>query len=163
MRLLDRISVARGFTANQHYELIRALPEQVIADTSLVVCPALDQLYRDAEAYADEGADLLLRALATIVNVADQHDIPVLVTRSAQDSFSDPLKATARETIQCKHTRFGPRFVGEEFKTLVYPIADGTVQTTLTFWKRILDARVSAQQFVETEPPTPEVTVDGAY
>ncbi|WP_137283902.1 P-loop NTPase family protein [Halorussus salinisoli] len=161
MRILDRIHVARGFTANQHYELVRALPDQFGEDTSLVVCPAFDHLYRDAEAYADEGEDLLLRALATVANLANRHDVPVLVTRSTRDSFSDPLDAAARETIRCERTKFGPRFVGDEFETLVYPTENGTVQTTLTFWKRVLQARVSVQKTAKT--PTPEVTVDGAY
>lgn len=161
MRLLERIHVARGFTANQHYELVRTLPEQIDEDTSLVVCPALDHLYRDAEAYADEGEELLLRALATVASLADQHDIPVLVTCSKRDSFSDPLDAAAEETIRCQQTKFGPRFVGDEFETLVYPMEDGMVQTTLAFWKRVLQARVTASETVET--PTPEVTTNGTY
>ena len=167
MRTLERVYVARGFTAHQHYQLVRELPEKVDEDTSLVVCPAFDQLYRDAEAYADEGEDLLLRALATVANVADQYDIPVLVTRWQQDSLSDPITAAAQETIRCKQTKFGPRFVGNNFETLVYPMEDGTVQTTLAFWKRVLEARVSATETAETPSMTgatsPEVSTDGAY
>lgn len=136
MQTLDRVQVARGFTPHQHYELIRELPEQIDDDTSLVVCPGLDRLYREAETYADESGDLFMRALATVAGVADRHDIPVLVTRSRVDSFSEPLGAAAVETIRCEQTKFGPRFVGEDFETLVYPLGDGMVQTTLAFWKR---------------------------
>lgn len=160
-RTLDRIAVARGFTAHQHYELVRQLPERVDEDTSLVVCPALDHFYRETETYADEGEDLFLRALATVAGVADRYDVPVLVTRSKRDSFSDPLTAAAADTIRCEQTKFGPRFVGDDFETLVYPMEDGMVQTTLTFWRRVLDVRVSATE--PTATPTPEVTVDGAY
>ncbi|NEU55866.1 hypothetical protein [Halorussus sp. MSC15.2] len=160
-RTLDRIWVARGFTAHQHYDLVRELPEQVDDDTSLVVCPAFDRFYRETETYADEGEDLLLRALATVAGVAHRHDVPVLVTRSTHDSFSEPLAAAADETIRCEQTKFGPRFVADEFETLVYPTTNGGVQTTLAFWKRVLQARVSAPGAAET--PTPEVTVDGAY
>jgi len=159
-RALDRISVARGFTAHQHYQLIRRLPEQVGENTSLVVCPAFEQFYRDTETYADEGDDLFLRALATISSVADEYDIPVLVTRSKRDTFSKPLAVAANETIQCEQTQFGPRFVGEEFETLVYPMEGGTVQTTLSFWRRVLEARVSAAESTTTQ--TPEVAY-GAY
>ena len=158
LRLLDRIHVARGFTAQQHYDRIRAIPEQVADDTSLVVCPALDHFYRETETYADEGEDLFLRVLATLAGVADRHDVPVLVTRSKQGSFSDPLEAAATELLRCEQTKFGPRFIGEEFETLVYPMEDGTVQTTLAFWRRVLDARVSATATTDT----PEVA-HGTY
>lgn len=160
-RTLDRIQVARGFTPHQHYELVRELSERVDDETTLVVCPGLDLLYRDAETYADEGEDLLLRALATLAGLANRREIPVLVTRSTADSFSDPLEAAAEETLTCERTKFGPRFVGDDFETLVYPMGDGTVQTTLAFWQRVLAARASATETVET--PTPEVTTRGAY
>ena len=160
MRTLDRVQVARGFTPHQHYELIRELPEQVDDDTSLVVCPGLDRLYREAETYADESEDLFMRALATVAGIADRHDIPMLVTRSRADSFSEPLAAAAVETIRCEQTKFGPRFVGDEFETLVYPLGDGMVQTTLAFWKRVLQARAPAYETAET----PEgVSANGAY
>jgi hypothetical protein len=166
-RTLDRIAVARGFTAHQHYELVRGIPEHVGEDTSLVVCPALDHCYRETESYADEGEDLLLRALATVAGVADRRDVPVLVTRSTRDSFSEPLAAAADETIRCERTAFGPRFVGDEFETLVYPTADGTVQTTLSFWRRVLEARVSASETGSATDgvvaPASEVTVDGTH
>ena len=161
MRTLDRIQVARAFTPHQHYQLVRRLDEQVDDETTLLVCPALDRFYREAETYADEGEDLLLRTLATVAGIADRHDIPVLVTRAESDSFSEPIEAAAEETIRCEQTKFGPRFVGAEFETVVYPMENGTVQTTLAFWKRVLEAR---QPVYETAPtPTPEVTVDGAY
>jgi hypothetical protein len=150
MRLLDRIQVARGFTAHQHYDLIREIPDQIDDGTSLVVCPALDHFYRETETYADEGEDLFLRALATLAGLADRHDVPVLVTRSRRDSFSKPLETAATETLRCEHTQFGPRFVSDEFETLVYPMEDGTLQTTLAFWRRVLDARVSATATVQT-------------
>jgi len=160
-RTLDHVQVARGFTAHQHYTLIRQLPEQIDDDTALVVCPGFDRFYRDTETYADEGEDLMLRALATIATVATDYDVPVLVTRSCQDSFTEPLAAAADETIRCEQTKFGPRFVGDDFETLVYPLEDGTVQTTIAFWRRVLEARVTASETTAT--PTPEVATRGAY
>jgi hypothetical protein len=160
-RLLDRIEVARGFTPYQHYDLVRSLPERVGEDTSVVVCPAFDHLYREAETYADEADDLMLRALATVARLATEHDVPVVLTRSTRDSFTDPLAAAAKETIRCEQTQFGPRFVGEDFETLVYPLDDGTVQTTLAFWRRVLDARVAVCEPAETA--TPQGVTHGAY
>lgn len=161
MRTLDRIQVARGFTAQQHYELVQQLSEQITNETSLIVCPEIDWLYRDTETYADEGEDLLLRAIATVAGLANRHDIPVLVTRSKSDPFSAPIEAAAKEILECERTKFGPRFVGDEFETFVYPMADGTVQTTLAFWKRVLTARASVHETTGTQ--TPEVSVRGAY
>jgi hypothetical protein len=161
MRTLDRIQVARGFTAHQHYDLVRRLPDRVDKDTSLIVCPEPDRLYRKTEIYADEGEDLLLRAIATIAGLANRHDVPVLLTRSKQDSFSAPVEAAATETLRCEQTKFGPRFVGDAFETLVYPMQDGTVQTTLAFWNRVLTARASASEATRT--PNPEVNIRGAY
>ena len=119
----------------------------------------LDLLYREAETYVDEVEDLLVRTLATVACVADRHDIPALVTRSQVDSFSEPLAAAAQETISCEQTKFGPRFVSENFETLVYPLGDGRVQTTLAFWKRVLQARASVSETTETPQG---VTVNGA-
>ncbi|WP_158057967.1 P-loop NTPase family protein [Halorussus halophilus] len=162
MRTLDRIHVARGFTPHQHYRLVERLPEQIDEETSLVVCPELDRLYRETETYADEGDELMLRALATVAGLARRHDIPVLVTRSTADSFSDPLAAASDETITVEQTKFGPRFSSEEFETLVYPMGNGVVQTTIAFWQRVLEARQPAYETASTETPQ-EVAVNGSY
>ncbi|MFC4553586.1 MULTISPECIES: hypothetical protein [Halorussus] len=160
MRTLDRIQVARAFTSHQHYQLIREVAEEIDEDTSLLVCPAFDQFYREAETYTDEGDDLLLRALATVARLADKYEIPILMTREKDDSFSGPIAAAAEETIRCEQTKFGPRFVGDDFETLVYPMENGMVQTTLAFWKHVLEARVRA---TETTATPQGVSVDGAY
>lgn len=178
-RPLDRIRVARGFTAQQHYALVRRLRDRVDDETALLVCPDLDRPYRDAEAYADESEDLLLRAVATLAGLANRRDVPVLVARSTADEFSAPIEAAAAETLRCERTRFGPRFVGDEFETQVYPTADGTVQTTLALWRRVLAARAGLAETAEashdetwcsrpegdgtTAGPVPEVTARGAH
>lgn len=160
-RTLERIQVARAFTPHQHYRLVRRLSQHVDDETTLIICPAFDRFYREAETYADESDDLLLRALATVAGIADRHGIPVLLTRMNADSFSEPIAVAAEETIRCEKTKFGPRFVGAEFETLVYPTAGETVQTTLAFWKRVLDARQPVYGLAAAR--TPEVGVDGAY
>ena len=63
----------------------------------------------------------------------------------------------------------GPRFVGDEFETLVYPVGDGSYyQTTFAYWREILATRADQ---VGLEPATPPqqpddigtgVTVDGS-
>jgi hypothetical protein len=61
----------------------------------------------------------------------------------------------------CEQTRFGPRFIGDEFETLVYPIENGTVQTRLAFWQRVLQTRVSDTESAEIS--TSGVSASGAY
>ncbi|MFB6165284.1 MAG: hypothetical protein ABEJ31_09015 [Haloarculaceae archaeon] len=140
-RALDRIRVARAFTAYQHFALARRLPEVVGDDASLVVLPAMDAFYRADDVGRSTGRRLLMRALATVATLARERDLPVLVTRRGADGLGEPLATAAERTIECRSTPQGPRFVAEDFETLVYPGEGGTVQTTLAFWRQVLDAR----------------------
>ncbi|MFW5903709.1 MAG: hypothetical protein ACOCS7_03120 [Halolamina sp.] len=144
-RTLDRIHLARGFTAHQHYAIVDDLSgtiDALDADGSLLVVPAFDALYREDDLPGREGRDLFLRALSIVAGIARERDLPVLVTRTGVDEFAAPLSTAADRTIAVENTRFGPRFVGEDVETLVYPrAADGTAQTTLAYWAQVLRAR----------------------
>ncbi|WP_284010317.1 MULTISPECIES: hypothetical protein [Haloarcula] len=172
-RLLDRIHVARAFTAYQHYSIVqdldRAVADHIQTETTrdpietvrdrridgpdtdgerghieptLVVAPALDTFYRANETLGDERAKTLqTRGLAALARYADGYDVPVLVTRSADDAFAAPIAQRANTRLQCELTDLGPRFVGEEFETTVYPVSDGAYQTTLAYWRDILAHR----------------------
>lgn len=144
-RVLRRISVARGFTAYQHYAIVEALAERALEDGSsdpaLLVAPAIDAPYRDDGLRGDEGESMLVRALARLAGVARRLEIPVLVTRTRDDELTAPVENAADETIHCERTPMGPRFASEDFETLVYPAGDGLVQTTLAFWQRVLERR----------------------
>lgn len=156
-RILDRIDVVRGFTPQQHHELVATLSERRI-DPSLVVAPAVDGQYRDDSLRSDEATDLLLRTLARLAGLAREHDCPVLVTRARDDELSETVSETASQTVRCQSTPLGPRFEGDEFETLVYPQEDGWVQTTLAFWAEVLRAR----EPLYADAPT-EVTIHGAH
>jgi hypothetical protein len=139
-RVLDRLRVARGFTPHQH----AALVETAVAEASggeVLVCPAVDAPYREVDVAGDEGRDLLLVTLARLARLARERDCPVLVTRSADDGFARPVERAAHATVVHERTRFGPRFVGPETETLTYPCPGGGLQTTLTYWTRLLRAR----------------------
>jgi len=140
-RILDRVHVARAFQAYQHTVLVQRL-EQVIDDsTAVIVLPDIDMHYRSSDLQAADGQAMLVRALAPLARIAREHEIPVLCTRVADDEFAAPVEAAAASTLEARETAAGPRFVGEEFETLVYPLENGWVQTTLAFWKRVLEAR----------------------
>ncbi|WP_226024003.1 hypothetical protein [Halomicrobium salinisoli] len=179
-RLLDRIHVARGFTAYQHYGAVSNLPTAVnqsiqesTADTgmhdrqssgrdehasphtpSLIVAPAVDAQYRGDDTLSEShAATLQARTLARLATCADGYDVPVLVTRSTVDEFTAPVATAADHHLECEQTRMGPRFVGDEFETLVYPVEDGAYyQTTFTYWRQLLAARATQ---VGVEPATP--------
>ncbi len=141
-RVLDRVRVARGFTPTQHATLVERLPDRIAPETSLLVLPAMDGQYRGDELPTEDARGLFLRSLATVAGVARERDLPVLVTRRRDDEFAAPLSSAADATLACERTEFGPRFRSDEFETLVYPGGpDGTAQTTLAYWTRILRAR----------------------
>jgi hypothetical protein len=179
-RLLNRIHVARGFTAYQHYGAVCDLPTAVNKsiqmsttdaraagrgepsrdeDTSphtpaLIVVPAVDAQYRSDETLSEQHVETLqARTLARLVTYADSYDVPVLVTRSTIDEFTAPVATAANHHLECEQTRMGPRLVGDEFETLVYPVDDGAYyQTTFAYWRQLLATRATQ---VGLEPATP--------
>lgn len=157
-RLLDRIQVARAFTPFQHYSLVETLPDHCSDETVLVVLPEFDWFYRQDDLARSEGAEMVAAAVATIRDVVDRTDVPILATRAVDDELTAPLADLATEYIQYERTQFGPRFVGDTFETLVYQ-EQGYVQTTLAFWERVLAARHGACQ--SSTPP--EVSNVGAH
>ena len=178
-RLLDRIHVARGFTAYQHYGAVCDLPaavNQSIQEStasnhvqdgqpadgdgespytpSLIVAPAVDAQYRANDTLGDRHANTLqARTLARLATYADGYDIPVLVTRRTIDEFTESVATVAAHHLECEQTRMGPRIRGEEFETLIYPVDDGAYyQTTFAYWRQLLAARATQ---VGVEPTTP--------
>jgi hypothetical protein len=198
-RLLNRIHVARGFTAYQHYGAVDELPTAVnqsiqtaTTDTgsagrqaqnrdgdtapqtpALIVAPAVDAQYRSDDTLGEtHAATLQARTLARLATYADGYDIPVLVTRNErneQNEFTESVARAADHHIECEQTRMGPRIVGEDFETLVYPVGDGTYyQTTFAYWRQLLAARATQVGVEPTSTSTspPEgvgtgVTADG--
>ncbi|WP_225935251.1 hypothetical protein [Halobaculum roseum] len=197
-RLLNRIHVARGFTAYQHYGAVCDLPTAVNksiqmsttdaraagrgtpgrdADTSphtpaLIVAPVVDTQYRADDTLGETHAKTLqARTLARLATYADGYDIPVLVTRNERNEFTESVATVADHHLECEQTRMGPRVVGENFETLVYPVDDGAYyQTTFAYWRQLLAARATQVGVEPTTPgpstPTPEgvgtgVTADG--
>ena len=163
LRLLDRIQVARGFTPFQHYSLIQCLTATVDADTSLLVFPALDGMYRDDALQDEEATEMLVRVIAEIAGLSRDYELPVIITRTRDDAFASPIETASVETIRCEQTQMGPRFVGDAFETLVYPLGNGHYQTTLAYWAEILSARQPIYDAVRIDSPTTEVPADGSY
>lgn len=170
-QLLDRIRVARAFTPFQHYSIVEDLPSVVGAGgpcpddeaesaddefaptdgPAMLLAPAVDWFYRADELRAGEGREMLERVLARLGDLATARDLPVLVTRHGPSGVGDVVAERADARLECTLTRFGPRFSGDAFETLLFDCGNGAVQTTLAFWRRLLRRRHAAGT---AEPPT---------
>lgn len=73
-RILDRIEVARGFTPQQHHELVATLSERRI-DPSIIIAPAIDGQCRDDSLRSGEATDLLLRTLVRLARFAEPEEM----------------------------------------------------------------------------------------
>jgi len=150
-RLLDRVRVARAFTAHQHHALVRQLVGDARRPTSLVVAPAVDDLYGDDDLLAAEAERLREASLSTLAALADARDLPVLVTASDPDTVVEH----ADQTVDVEDTRFGRRFEGEGDETTAYWTRGGW-QTTIPYWVDLV-GRVEPDP--EYAAPHPEVVV----
>jgi hypothetical protein len=185
-RLLNGIHVARGFTAYHRYGGVFDLPSAVNKSIrtfttdaraagrrapghdeytsphtpALIVAPAVDALYRSDVTLGETHAKThQARTLARLATYADGYDIPVLDTRNERKEFTEPIATAADHHPECEQTRMGPRVVGEDFETLVYPIGDGAYyQTTFPYWRQLLVARATQVGVAPTRPAslTPE-------
>jgi hypothetical protein len=149
-RVLDRIEVARGFTAHQHTSLLDRLAGRLDArgSPSVVVATGLDGMYRDADVDDELAEQMFIRAIASLARVVRVHDVPVLVTRCRGDDFSQPLRRAAATHLQCRATPFGPQFedAAGDMQTLVYHTGDGWMQTTLAYWQEVLEHRARVHE-----------------
>lgn len=153
-RALERVHVARAFTTHQHQTLIDLVRGWLDGTTespfgspeterpAILVCPALDALYRAGEVGRSEAQSMLTHAVAVLQRVAREHDIPVIATRTSTDDFSAVVERAAT-TIALRDTGHGARFECPEldFETLAYDVGRGLVQTTLAFWADLLSTR----------------------
>ncbi|MFB6270115.1 MAG: hypothetical protein ABEH83_09235, partial [Halobacterium sp.] len=132
-RILDKVQVARAFTAHQHHALVRQLVVEVRRPTAFVVAPAVDDLYADDDLLAQEADRLREASLSTLSALADARDLPVLVTASDENAVAE----YADETVAVEDTRFGPRFDAGDDETTAYWTRGGW-QTTIPYWVDLL-------------------------
>jgi hypothetical protein len=175
-RLLDRTHVARVFTAYQHYGAVSSLQDGVKrsiqaattteqdthstydGDTngtpSMLIVPAIDAPYQTEDALGETHAETLLtRALVGLAAIADAYNIPVLVTRTTSGAQT-PAARAADHHLTCEYTRMGPRFISEDFETLVYPVDGGQqYQTTFAYWRQVLGTRARQAGVTTDSPP----------
>lgn len=138
-RRLDRLRIARAFTAHQHHSLVRSLPGRATSRTGLVVVPAVADLYRDPDVPGYEATRLLESTLAVLAATADALEVPVLVTASRDDDLASLVEDRADHRLEARETGMGLSFEGDEFLTKLY-WRDGWFQTTVPYWVDLLGA-----------------------
>lgn len=135
---LRGLRIARAFTAYQHHELVRRTVREASARTTLLVAPELPALYRDDDVPDGEARTLLRSTVATLAELADACDLPVLVTDSGPaDRLAGVVDDALDRTVTCERTRMGWRFDGPEFATEAYA-GRGWWQTTIPYWAELL-------------------------
>jgi len=137
-RRLDRLRVARAFTAYQHHALGRRVVERVDTRTGLIVAPNVAALYRDEDVPRYRRERLLDSTVRALAALADAREIPTLVSVPA-DRDPGPVADRADCEIRCERTDLGYRFEGPGVETTVY-VGDGYWQTTIPYWVDLLGA-----------------------
>lgn len=129
---------------------------------SLIVAPAVDAQYRRDDALSEsQAATLQARTLARLRAFAEGYDVPVLLTRTAADDFAAAVGNAADHHLECHQTQMGPRFCGEDFETLLYPVDGGAYyQSTFAYWRQLLTARAE-QVGTGQAPEGPSTPADG--
>lgn len=155
-RTLERIFVARAFTPFQHYSILEDLPERITDQTTLIVVPAMDWFYDEDTLRHGEGEEMLTEAVTHLQDIGTTEGVPVLVTRHQDGGVGHCISDYTTERLECELTDFGPRFSGSNFETLIFR-QNGYLQTTLTFWRRLLEQR---HQFVTGQQ---EAVTNGTY
>lgn len=138
-RLLERVRIARAFTAYQHHSLVRRVVQQASPRTGFVVVPNAASLYRDDDVPEYERDRLLASSLALLSELATTLGIPVLVTDARDDDATTAVVEAATDEIAVEETAFGYRYEGEDFETTVYWDGDGW-QTTIPYWVELFGA-----------------------
>lgn len=133
-RTLSGLRIARAFTAYQHHELVRSLPERATSRTTLVVVPRLPSLYRDPDVPDAETDRLLDATLAVLAELAEALDLRVLVTADGpDDGLTDRVRSVAADEIVARRTKMGLAFEGDGVRSDVY-WHDDWWQTTIPYW-----------------------------
>ncbi len=136
---LETITLARAFTAYQHHTLVHELDGHLGAECRLVVAPRLGSLYADDDVPTSEAEALFEDILAALTAIAEEYDLPVLVTAHADD-FADTLPERATQVITARETDMGTAYGGDADATTVYR-GPGFWQTTIPYWAELMGHR----------------------
>lgn len=121
--VLAGITIARAWTAHQHYTLVSQLVTEVSPRTRLLVLPNVCSLYRDDDLTETMADRLLESTLGTIAELAASASLPIVIsTRPDERAAIEPFVDTVREPASFASHARGPH--------------DDWIQTTIPEWAR---------------------------
>lgn len=120
--LLEKIYIARAFTALQHYQLC-----ENIGDYDLIVAPEIDRLYGESSLYRSESVELFEKMLESIEG-------KILYSTTRDLGLKAEQKADNK--IKVEQTSQGLKFSQKGRQTQVYTDNTG-VQTTIPFYEEV--------------------------
>lgn len=113
--LLDKVSVARVFTALQHHQLCKE-----VEGYDLIVLPEIDRLYAESSLYETEAGDLFTEAVKSIQTT--------VVYSTVGEHTVHP-----ENVLEIDETSEGLNVSGRDSSTKMYPVSGG-VQTTVNLY-----------------------------
>lgn len=159
-RALDRIQIARAFTAYQHYSLAEDVLNRISPRAGCLIVPNLASLYRDDDVPGYDSEALLEAAATALAELGRAYEIPVLASLGGPaDSSAGLVTEPADTVITAERTSLGYRFEGPDFETDVY-WADSYWQTTIPYWVDLLGAAEESQEQSLTGP-TVQAALEG--
>ncbi|QLG63069.1 P-loop NTPase family protein [Halorarum salinum] len=135
--VLEHLQVGRAFTAYQHGSLVRETIRRTSQRTELVVVSNAPYYYRDDEVQRTTAERLFASVMELLERLAEACSVPVLVTISEEDAFTDVVREHADRELRSRETTEGIVYVGEDFETEVF-WREGYFQTTIPYWVRLL-------------------------
>jgi len=105
-RLLDKIHIARAFTALQHHQLCKNTGEY-----DLIIAPEIDKLYNESSLYKSESVELFENTLNTL-------DGKIIC--SIQSRLGIKAEKMAENTIKIEKTSQGLKYSTKSSKTKMY-------------------------------------------
>ena len=133
--LLDKIYIARAFTALQHQQLCKNIGEY-----DLIVAPEIDKLYEENSLYRTEAIELFENMLEGLKG-------KILYSTSAEIGFRAEKKADNR--VKVEETSQGLKFSQKDRQTQVYSDTKG-VQTTVPFYEEVRERWEEPIKLTET-------------
>lgn len=151
-RLLDGVSIARAWTAYQHYTLVTQLVARVTPRTRLLVLPNVCSLYRDDDVRDPMATKLLTATLTTLAELATAASLPVLLTAGTEEQSTVAPYATTVRTAS--------DVIRQSMLPPTSSTASSWIQSTIPYWLEHADTHLAFADRYRVSPVQQRLNVD---
>ena len=139
-RVLEHLQISRAFTGYQQASLVQETVQRTTPLTELVVASNMPHFYRDREVPELTAERLLEATTSLLAELSRACSLPVLVTTysAVDDQSTEMVRDVANRELHARTTSQGIHYEGDGFKTEVYWVGEGLMQTTIPYWVRLL-------------------------